>query len=150
MKDFLETTVGRIILGAIVLIIWVVNAFNFSQMGEEDNAVVSNSNIEFMIVSNLEKMNYTYDAISRDPFSRIDVVQTAKIIQNSGEEYQNIPDIQLNGIIGTSAMITLEGSEVIIIEPGEFISEEILLKRIFTDSIHIEIGDHQLTLIINQ
>jgi len=150
MKDFLETTLGRILLGVIVLIIWGVNAFNFSQMANHESATVGDNVFEKEEVILPSKVNYEYTPSSRDPFMRSGISQQENRSRSQAEQTIYIPEITLNGIFGKTIMITTNGNEVVFMKAGEFLLDGIMLKRIYADSVHLEVGDDLITLTVNE
>ena len=149
MKNYLETTIGRVVLSVIVLIIWGVNAFNFSQLAKQESSTIDISSLVKKDIILPAKVYYVYKASLRDPFVRSGQVQKVDLREADVQKKKYVPEIILNGIFGKSVMLTLNGNEVVFKSLGEFLEEGIMLKRIFADSVHLEIEDDLITLTVN-
>jgi len=150
MKDFLETTFGRIILGIFVFLIWGVNAFNFSKLAGDDISTVSTVIDERSEITVPSKASYTYTNKGRDPFNQIAESPSSRVEEVILESTQYRHELILHGIFGNTAMLTINSKDPVFIKPGEFLEEGIMLKRIFTDSVHLEVGDELITLTVNE
>lgn len=149
--DFLETTMGRVILGSVVLVVWGINAVNFSKLSGQDTLSSVSTEVLGEPVTLPAVINYEYRATSRDPFYRASNQPLGISPQVEYEEPTlQLPQITLDGIFGATIMVRVDGGASRFVNTGEYLAEGILLKRIFSDSVHIEIGDQLHTLMINQ
>lgn len=154
MKDFLETTLGKIILSAVVAVIWGVNVFNFSEMtgSSETQSIqqVQNINIDELTIP--EKVSYSYSSSARDPFRNGGIQTENKTIissQDTQEEFYVEPELVLAGIFDGMAVISDNFGQSYFLENGETFKDGITVKKIVQDSVILEYKQRNLTLKLN-
>ncbi len=154
MKDFLETTIGKIILGAIVIVVWGVNVVNFSELASSEEVPVvqqvQSINLDELTVP--EKIGYTYSPSGRDPFRMSgtpQVVQAPQPVQNRPEPEVPMPRLILSGILDNTAVILDDRGQSYFVESGETFREGILVTAVVRDSVLLEYNDKKFTLKLN-
>lgn len=154
MKDFLETTLGKILLGVIVVAIWGVNVVNFSEMTNNSEAQLVQQ-IQEIDVNELiipEKINYRYTASQRDPFNRIGSVPNSRQLLEepapTADAYIE-PQLVLAGIFDGMAVIADDKGQSYFVEDGDTFKDAILVKHIVQDSVILEYKQRKLILKLN-
>lgn len=154
MKDFLETTVGKIILGVVVAVIWGVNVFNFSEMtgNSSTQSVQQVQDINMDELTIPEKISYSYSSTARDPFRRgsisTPIEETASQPEAEPVNYVD-PGLVLAGIFDGMAVISDNFGQSYFLENGETFKDGILVKKIVQDSVVLEYKQRNLILKLN-
>jgi len=153
MKDFLETTLGRVLLGVVVATIWGVNAINFSEMRTGSSAQVAQQ-VERIDLDELtvpEEISYRYTA-SRDPFvsnmtreNQSQPVQAPENEQMSAED----PELALMGVFDGMAVITDGQGQSYFVQEGQRFNLDILVQGIAQDSVILQYQQRTLILKLN-
>jgi hypothetical protein len=154
MKEFLETPLGKSILGIVVIAIWGINVINFSELSSGDTPVTVQqvSTIDLSELNVPEKAYYEYDATGRDPFKPIRSIRQEPDFNPTDEvEIQQIqlPGLILNGIVDGSAVIMDEQGTTYILDNKEKFLDDIQIIHIWTDSVLVEYLDEHFTLKLN-
>ncbi|MFV1883198.1 MAG: hypothetical protein ACMZ7B_01715 [Balneola sp.] len=154
MKDFLETTTGKIILGVVVAAIWGVNLVNFSQLSDDSVAYVASEvqRIDMDALMVPANVNYAYKASARDPFRRpgtsLPVREEANIQQEKQQEF-NMPELVLAGIFDGMAVISDNLGQSFFVEYGDEFKDGIKVKEIVQDSVVLEYQKRNIILKLN-
>lgn len=154
MKEFLETTPGKLLLGALVLLIWGRNVINISELSSSDEQVavqsVKNIDIDNLVLP--AKISYEYSSSGRDPFKkpflRYELPTKPEQIQESKEEVV-LPNITLSGIMEGMALITDEQGNTVFVKAKETFMNELYVMHIWQDSVLLEYQDKKFTLKLN-
>ncbi|MAO63609.1 MAG: hypothetical protein CL666_01280 [Balneola sp.] len=140
MKKFFETTIGKIILLAIVVAVWGINVLNFSGMAGEEEA--GQSQIYANMMEDEYKLpefeGYHYSASSRNPFhipSNFRIQQEKPVEETKAEVYQQ-PVLILNGVMEGMAILTNQRGQTFFVEERDTFNT-ILVKKIFRDSVRL-------------
>ena len=154
MKEFLETTPGKLLLGALVLLIWGRNVINISELssGDEQVAVQGVQNIDIDDLALPEKINYEYSSSGKDPFKkpllRQELPVKSEQVQQPEEEVV-LPNITLSGIMEGMALITDEQGNTVFVKAKETFMNEVYVMHIWQDSVLLEYQDKKFTLKLN-
>lgn len=148
MKSFFETALGRVILVGIVMVIWGVNAFQFSDILSQKETVAQDqsTSIDIGKLTNLTKKEFVYVSDNSNPFKTVQ----RKIIENpiiKEPSYQK-PRIALLGIMDDTIMILTELNEVVVMKEKQEING-IFVKEITTDSVLFVHQKKEFVLKIN-
>lgn len=139
MKDFLETTVGRILLIGIVLVIWGVNAIQFSDVfnSKEEISAQTMDQIDLTSLSLVSSEEFKYKKSSRDPFgSKPDPIRQRTVELNQEAVYQR-PRIAVLGVMDHTIMVIDETRSIIVVKENEEFNG-ITVKSITQDSVIFE------------
>lgn len=147
MMQFLETTLGRIILLIVVGAIWGVNAFNFSKLANQEESAAQSRGLEFITIELPAENTYRYTVRNRDPFAR----GNSPVLQGprSTTEIERMPNIRLIGIMGTTSILQIDNGETVIKEAGEVVIGDVVLETVFEDSVHLTFNDKTITIKLN-
>jgi type II secretory pathway component PulC len=150
MKEFFETTLGRVILGVIVAIIWGVNMISFSEMssGGEMQTVQQVQHLDMDQLELPRNVTYSYKAV-RDPFAspNLRASANAPVTKNIQDEAEFIaPTLTLNGIFDGMAVISDEVGQSFFVEEGDVFKDDIKVKEIVQDSVILEYQESKFTL----
>ena len=152
MKEFLETTAGRILLAVVVLVIWGKNAINISELGS-GNDQVSVQDVQRIDVNDLvvpTKIQYEYTAVGRDPFKSPAFREGPQItIQEEQEEEVVLPPITLSGIMEGMAVVTDQQGNTHLLKRNDMFMNDIYVMHIWADSVLLEFKDKKFTLKLN-
>lgn len=138
MKDFLETTIGRILLIGIVLVIWGVNAVQFSDVlsNKEEVAKQQQDDIDLSNLSLVSREQFTYKQANRDPFG----LNTQPVRQNPEpnpvESYIR-PRIAVLGVMDETIMVLDQTRSIIVVKETD-VFNGITVKSITQDSVIFE------------
>ncbi len=139
MKDFLETTVGRVLLIGIVLVIWGVNAVQFSEVlsNKEEVAKQQQDDIDLSNLSLVSREQFTYKQANRDPFElNRQPVQRQNPETNPIDPYIR-PRIAVLGVMDETIMV-LDATRSIIVVKETDVFNGITVKSITQDSVIFE------------
>lgn len=153
MKEFLETTLGKILLGITVITIWGINVVNFSGMANDDTIQsiqqIQNINLEELEIP--EKKTFKYSSSSRDPFIFGTIVKAPEIRSEPDVQQENYiePQLQLTGIFDGMAVISDERGQTYFLKKGEVFKDHIEVEWIAADSVVLEYKKRIFTLKMN-
>ena len=153
MKGFLETTLGKVILGALVVGVWGVNVINFSGMGNggqmQSIKEVQNINLDELVIP--KRNSYRYSSSSRDPFVSEHVVTPFDVEPSSSIQQENYmePALQLTGIFDGMAVISDYFGQSYFVANGETFKDGIVVKQIVQDSVVLEYKNRNIVLKLN-
>ncbi len=155
MKEFLETMVGKILLGAVVVAVWGVNVVNFSELASSEQSPivqqVQSVNLDELTVP--EKVGYTYSASGRDPFRDSGVAPQREVVAEPEpvrpEPEIPMPRLTLSGILDKTAVILDDRGQSYFVESGETFRDGILVTAVVRDSVLLEYNDKKFTLKLN-
>ncbi|MFA5670404.1 MAG: hypothetical protein WC967_14280 [Balneolaceae bacterium] len=136
MKEFLETPVGKIILGVIVMAVWGVNMVQFSDVfqNSEKVTVQTKEEIDISTLAFIEETPFIYKSVRRDPFKNPLAREVAVTKVSSPKEQVPQPRLILAGILDGTAILRGEGGRMFVVkEEEEF--DGILVKSITPDSV---------------
>lgn len=154
MIAFFETTVGKIILVLIVVLVWGVNVVNFSTLSDGEDTITlqqaRNINMDELVVP--EREMYEYASSSRNPFTlnstiRIELAIVPESVANE-PEFQ-WPRLSLAGILDEMVVISDERGESYFLKKGESFLNNITVKDIVRDSVILEYKMKELILKLN-
>lgn len=140
MKDFLETTVGRILLIGIVLVIWGVNVIQFSDVlgNKEEIAKQQQDDIDLSNLSSLvSREQFTYKQANRDPFDSNTQVEKERAKEPEQIELYRRPRIAVLGVMDETIMV-LDANRSIIVVKETDVFNGITVKSITQDSVIFE------------
>ena len=152
MKEFLETTLGKVVLGIIVVTIWGWNVINISELGDDDQ--VNIQEIQSIDINDLmvpSKVLYEYKAVGRDPFkppTKNVAIESFK--ETKGTEEVILPPLELTGILEGMAIITDQYGSTHFVTRNEKLLESIHIMHIWQDSVLVEYLDTKFTLKLNK
>jgi|TARA_R110001599_G_scaffold150929_3_gene335329 nitrogen fixation-related uncharacterized protein len=139
MKDFLETTVGRILLIGIVVVIWGVNVVQFSDVlgNKEEVALQQQDDIDLSNLSLVNREQFVYKQANRDPFEFYpQPVRRQNPETNPVESYIR-PRIAVLGVMDETIMV-LDATRSIIVVKETDVFNGITVKSITQDSVIFE------------
>lgn len=154
MKEFLETTIGKIILGVVVAAVWGINFVNFSELAGQ-NEQIAEPSISEISLEDLELPNakiYTYWASGRDPFFSIAPVRQTSpepvTRRNAPQQVYQPPVLFLTGIMDGLAVISSATGETHLVSKGEVFNGVSVLE-VWQDSVLLQHQKNKITLTIN-
>lgn len=154
MITFFETTIGKIILVIVVVLVWGVNVVNFSSMNNDEGAItlqeVRSINMAELIVP--EREEYEYSSSSRNPFTlnNTRVIEPTIISEtNINEPEFQWPRLFLAGILDGMVVISDERGQSYFLRKGESFLNDIKVKEIVKDSVILEHDKKELILKLN-
>lgn len=154
MIAFFETTLGKIILVIVVVLVWGVNVVNFSSMNNDEGAItlqeVRSINMAELIVP--EREEYEYSSSSRNPFTlnNTRVIEPTIIPEaNINEPEFQWPRLSLAGILDGMVVISDERGQSYFLRKGESFLNDIKVKEIVKDSVILEHDKKELILKLN-
>ncbi len=153
MKELLETTIGKIILGLVVVTVWGINFVSFSEIAGQ-NEQVAKTSITEISVEDLELPGakiYTYRASGRDPFFSNTPVRERRLEptrRNAPEEVYRAPVLSLTGIMDGLAVISGATGETYLVSKGETFNG-ISVLEVWQDSVLLQHQKNKITLTIN-
>ncbi len=139
MKNFLETTAGRILLVGIVLVIWGVNVVQFSDVlgNKEEVALQKQDDIDLSNLSLVSREQFTYKQVNRNPFELYtQPIQRQNSESNPVEPYIR-PRIAVLGVMDETIMV-LDATRSIIVVKETDVFNGITVKSITQDSVIFE------------
>lgn len=153
MKEFLETTPGKILLFIVVLGVWGVNFLNFSEImnssGETVNRDIREVSIDDLVMPT--SSTYRYRATSRDPFNPNNRVSepepNREQLQLQEQPFQR-PQLSLTGIIGEIAVITDERGESYFVSEGDSLVNSLVMD-VTRDSVILTSRNNRFVLTLN-
>lgn len=153
MKAFFETTLGKVILAAVVIGIWGVNVVNFSEMtgqGEPEQAqIYANMMEEELALPGFT--TYRYQEGRRNPFEvpgDLMGPQSRKPPRTEQEKYTT-PTIILNGVMEGMAILRDQTGQTFFVEENDSFNN-ITVKEIFSDSVRLEHEGRIFTVNLNE
>lgn len=152
MKDFLETTIGKILLFIIVIGVWGVNFFNFSDLLKPEEEIVNRDIREISLVDLVlpTSSTYKYQASPRDPFNpnkkNIPSPVRKEIIKPEEQPFRR-PQLSLTGIIGNIAVITDARGESYFVAKGDSLLNSYVLE-IIRDSVILSSRNNQFVITL--
>ncbi|MEQ9263619.1 MAG: hypothetical protein RLN81_00235 [Balneolaceae bacterium] len=154
MIAFFETTIGKIILVIIVILVWGVNVVNFSAMNSDEGAIalqeVRSINMTELTVPDREV--YEYSSSSRNPFTlnRTRAIEPTIVPEtNTNEPEFQWPRLSLAGILDGMVVISDEWGQSFFLRKGESFLNDIKVKEIVKDSVILEHDKKELILKLN-
>lgn len=151
MIQFLETSAGRILLIIVVILIWGVNMVNFTKMAQQEDNLVSNTSIELIEVELPQKSSYVYKERDRDPFQPRSIRQIPQPLIDKTETFEVIkmPTIELIGIMGATGILRIDNKQTVIREAGEVVINNIVLEKVYSDSVKLKHKNNNIILKLN-
>ncbi|XWN37313.1 MAG: hypothetical protein ROO71_00025 [Balneola sp.] len=139
MKDFLETTTGRILLVGIVLVIWGVNAVQFSDVlsNKEEVAKQQQDDIDLSNLSLVSREQFAYKQAGRDPFDSNSQVEKERAKEPEQIEPYRRPRIAVLGVMDETIMVLDETRSIIVVKETD-VFNGITVKSITQDSVIFE------------
>ncbi len=152
MKEFLESTLGKVVLLVLVIIIWGINAFQFSSLSESETLrPYSTPGADSAAVTQLISSNYRYQPGAIDPFRPLEGAELTSPTTTSlagNETIYDQSEITLSGVIGETAILVLSSGERFLASEGDTISAFVVLE-ISTDSVRVVRGVQEFILKTN-
>ncbi|WP_020404507.1 hypothetical protein [Gracilimonas tropica] len=152
MKKFFETTLGKIVLFAVVITVWGWNFFSFSEMSGEEETGQSQiyANITDEEYSIPEFDGYNYSRGNRNPFSipaGFKTKQEQPASEPNEEEYRQ-PNITLNGVMEGMAILRDQRGQTFFVEEKDTFNT-ILVEKIYRDSVRLVHEGNAFTVNLN-
>ncbi len=151
MKEFLETTLGKVLLGGVVAIVWGINFISFSELssGNEGVAIQKQEEVQLSDLVVPEKAVYQYKSNGRDPFSNTKKpAKEVSVIEENKKKELELPALKLTGIFDGMAAISDEAGKTYILGKGEKLNSEITIEEVSTDSVIIGFNKKKFTLTL--
>ncbi|WP_409029383.1 hypothetical protein [Gracilimonas sediminicola] len=153
MKAFFETTLGKVILAAVVIGIWGVNVVNFSEMAGSDEPEQARIYADVMDeqLALPDFIPYRYQPGGRNPFQlpgNMVEPQARPSPQAEQEEYAP-PSVVLSGVMEGMAIIRDQAGQTFFVEENDSFNN-ITVKAIFSDSVHLEHQGRTFTVNLNE
>ena len=149
MKEFLETTFGKVLLGGVVTIVWGINFINFSELSSGNDGVAIQEQVEVQLSDLVvpEKAVYQYKSNGRDPFSNsTKPAEEVSVVEENKTKEPELPALKLTGIFDGMAAISDEAGKTYILGKGEQLNPNIRIEEIASDSVIIEFNNKKFTL----